>query len=119
VEISEMDPAAATFPRITLRADKRGECRYVAMGTVLVCLPDSSRERISAKCIDVSKSGMRLRMDQRFAPGTTLHVFLGKVCLVGAVQYCRRMGRGFEHGVLIERPSAEAHEITEGQHGRV
>ena len=90
-------PLEATFGK-----ERRREPRYPTHSIALVRPPDPSAARIPAKVLDVSRGGMKLVMSTRFAPGTTLHIFLKQVLVIGEVRHCTAVGARFEHGIFIE-----------------
>lgn len=74
-------------------ADRRKEPRYASGGSARVVVPYVSEpQTFSAHVLDVSKSGMRLRLSAPIAPGTLVQVELKSVVASGEVRHCRKDG---------------------------
>lgn len=72
------------------------------------CTPTDVRVRVGtdtemdARVLDVSTSGVRLRLGTFLKPGTTISFRLKALSIFGAVRYCRPInGRVFDLGIEI------------------
>ena len=84
--------------------DKRKEGRYPTNDPAEVGTVPSSGARVPATVIDVSKSGLRLEVSVPFLAGTRIEIVTSshKLVVFGEVRHCRRVGKVFHVGVLIE-----------------
>jgi hypothetical protein len=106
VEISLPRPQA----RVS-RGDRRRDPRFPTNSSALLrSLNPLGPNRIRAKVLDISKNGMRLRVDTQLHPGMIVHIFLGKTMVIGEIRYCKAVGDGFEHGVAVQDTFLETSE---------
>lgn len=104
--------------RATQVAERRREARYptndpaeiqiLPWSTATVALPST--------IIDVSKSGLRVKLATTLARGIRIEIMVKprRLVIFGSVRYCRRLGPVFHAGVLIEgvafpKPSVGQH----------
>ena len=59
------------------------------------------RRTISAHLVDVSLSGVRIRIDRSVPEGTQVEVLIGDEHVFGVVRYCVPVKEKFDVGVLI------------------
>lgn len=59
------------------------------------------RRTVSAQLIEISLSGLRIRLDHRLSEGTQLEVLIGDEYVFGVVRYCVPTKDKFDAGVLI------------------
>ena len=82
------------------RADPRHPVDEPA--TVKVLNPLQTAPRSPARIVEMSRGGMRLRMNQSLMPGTLLQIrFMGKLALA-EVRYCEPAGEEFYAGVRFQ-----------------
>ena len=75
----------------------------------LVCAPfethvyvDETGTRMRAEIHDVSRSGLRLVMDQPIPVGTAVKVQFTGMIASGEIRFCKPRGEGFEAGMRID-----------------
>ena len=90
--------------RLKTAVERRKEPRLPATGCAVVrSLCPLEQVRFRARVLDISRTGLRFRTRCRYSHGTTVHVFLKAMMIIGEVRYCTGSGDGFEHGVSIEQ----------------
>jgi hypothetical protein len=86
-------------------ADRRVEPRSPAdlPATIKLLNPLQTSERISARVIDYSRGGLRLRVEKSLMPGTLVQVRVGEKLLLGDVRFCSPADGGeFYAGVRLQ-----------------
>jgi hypothetical protein len=61
----------------------------------------SEPQTFSARVLDVSKSGMSLRLSAPIAPGTLVQIELKSVVASGEVRHCRKDGEEYSVGIQL------------------
>jgi len=93
-------PAQAPAQTTERRADPRQPAEQPA--TIKLLNPLHTSERISATVVDISKGGLRLRLDQSLMPGMLVQIRLGEKLLLGEIRYCTPAGDEFHAGVRLQ-----------------
>jgi hypothetical protein len=57
---------------------------------------------LTARVLDVSKEGLRVRLSVRLQPGTTVQIQMERVIVFAEVRYCLQVEWSFEAGVQIQ-----------------
>ena len=84
-------------------ADRRKEPRYGSSGSARVLVPYVSEpQTLSAQVLDVSKSGLRLRLSVPIAPGTLVQIELKSIVASGEVRHCRKDGEEYSVGIQLD-----------------
>jgi len=84
-------------------ADRRKEPRYPSDGSARVLVSFLSEpQTFNARVLDVSKSGMRLKLSAPLAPGTLVQVELKSLVATGAVRHCRKDGEEYSMGIQLD-----------------
>ena len=107
----------ATVPRVDVLPDLSSEIERRTEPRVLVNAPGriksisplmSTGPSIRATIIELSHSGMKIRMNREFQLGELVQVILPDMFYLGTVRHCRKVNEEFEAGIkLTERiPSA-------------
>jgi hypothetical protein len=81
--------------------DRRSESRSSADRVVEVRIMKGMRRTVPAHLIEVSLSGLRIRLDHRVAEGTQVEVLVDEEHVFGVVRYCVPAKDKFDAGVLI------------------
>jgi PilZ domain-containing protein len=82
--------------------ERRRDVRYPTNDRAQVEVLHANIQHLSALVLDVSRSGLRLGIEERIQPGLELKITLPRqVVIFGEVRYCRRVGKEFHAGVLI------------------
>lgn len=91
------------LPSTTVHLEKRRERRYPVNEAVKVRVFPYAAMPISAKILDVSRSGMKLELPTPMSPGTRIEILMPmtKLAVFGDVRYCRKCGEEYHAGVLI------------------
>jgi hypothetical protein len=85
------------------KADRRKEPRYPTDGWASILVPSASAPRtFTARVLDVSKSGLRLRLPVPLEPGTLLQIEMRSVVTTGAVRHCSSDGEHYSVGVQLD-----------------
>ena len=101
-EEREANRAAAAL-RGALFIEKRREARYPTHDPAEVEIVKSEASPIPATVLDVSRSGLRLRLTMAIEKSTEIKITLQRnVVIFGQVRHCRRTGDAFEAGILIQ-----------------
>jgi hypothetical protein len=83
--------------------DRRREPRYPCQDPAEVRLVPGDGSSLPATVVDISRSGLRLRLVVRIPKDAQVEIVLPKqVIIFGEVRYCRRSGENFEVGILIQ-----------------
>jgi hypothetical protein len=102
-------------PRSTHLPERRREARYPTSDPATVDVPYEKIAGLAAMVVDVSRSGLRLQLQQSIGRGMQVRITLSPhVVIVGEVRYCRRAASGFYAGVLVQdssfpEPDADQH----------
>jgi hypothetical protein len=84
--------------------DRRRDARYATNDPAEVEVLHANVRHLSALVLDVSRSGIRLGIQERIAPGSQVKVTMPRqVVIFGEIRYCRRAGARFHAGVLIQQ----------------
>ena len=62
----------------------------------------SEPRTFNARVLDVSKSGMRLKLSAPLTPGTLVQVELKSLVATGAVRHCRKAGEEYSMGIQLD-----------------
>lgn len=86
------------------RAERRGEMRSAAdqEATVKLLHPLQTSGRISARVIETSEGGLKLRLRDAIMPGTLVQIRVAGQLLLGEVRYCTAHSNGFHVGVRLQ-----------------
>jgi hypothetical protein len=84
--------------------DKRRENRFpvVGVGTVHAINP-ALRKRLQALVLDMSRNGMKLRIERALDAGTEIQLLLRDVSVLGTVRYCIPVGDSFHIGIVVQK----------------
>lgn len=94
---------AAAAARGALSIEKRREARYPTNDPAEVQVVNGGTGRSSATVLDVSRSGLRLRLESILNKGAEVKITLQRNLIIfGQIRYCRPLKEGFEAGVRIQ-----------------
>ena len=97
------DATALAAARGALFLEKRREARYPTNDPAELEIMNGAAGRSSATVLDVSKSGLRLKIEFTISRGAEVKIVLQRnVIIFGQIRYCRPFENGFEAGVLIQ-----------------
>lgn len=97
------EATAKSAARGSLFLEKRREARYPTNDPVELEIVKGGTGRHSATVLDVSRSGLRLKLDSSLNRGAEVKITLQKNILIfGQVRYCRPLDGSFDAGVLIQ-----------------
>jgi PilZ domain-containing protein len=83
--------------------DRRREPRYPCQDPAEVRLVPGDGSSLPATVLDISRSGLRLRLVVRIPKNSQVEIVLPKqVIIFGEVRYCRRSGDNFDVGIFIQ-----------------
>ena len=103
------DTATEAAARAALFIEKRREARYPTHDSAEVEFVKEGTERSSATVLDVSRSGLRLKLEFSVDRGSEVKVILqSNVVIFGQIRFCRPFEGGFEVGVLIQEMSQDS-----------
>ena len=95
-------PAKAS-DRGTLFLEKRREARYPTNDPAEVEVINGGTGQFSATVLDVSRSGLRLKLDASINRGAEVKITLQRnIMIFGQIRYCRPLAGNFDVGVLIQ-----------------
>jgi len=85
-------------------AERRKEPRYPTEARAEVTeFGSQGRRHLEARMMNISKSGLRLRLSEPLVPGARVRVHFGEVLAFGEVRWCRDLcGDAFDAGVKID-----------------
>lgn len=84
-------------------SERRSETRAAAdQEATIKLLNPQTAGRISARVIETSGSGLKLRLKDALMPGTLVQIRVGEKLLLGEVRYCNPHSRGFQVGVRLQ-----------------
>jgi hypothetical protein len=96
------DNPAKAATRGTLFLEKRREARYPTNDPAEVEVMNGGVGRFSATVLDVSRSGLRLKLDSSINRGAEVKITLQRnIVIFGQIRYCRPLDGNFDAGVLI------------------
>jgi hypothetical protein len=94
---------AAAAARGALFIEKRREARYPTNDPVEVEMVNGGTGPSPANVLDVSRSGLRLKLESTINKGVEVRITLQRnMVIFGQIRYCRPFDGGFEAGVLIQ-----------------
>jgi hypothetical protein len=94
---------AKTAARGTLFLEKRREARYPTNDPAEVEVISGGVGQFSATVVDVSRSGLRLKLDSSINRGAEVKITLQRnIVIIGQIRYCKPLDGNFDAGVLIE-----------------
>ncbi|HEX6894588.1 MAG TPA: PilZ domain-containing protein [Bryobacteraceae bacterium] len=99
----EKNPKAVVAKTSTTLADRRREARYPCNKAVQVRNLTQNEARLSARIIEISRSGLRLELPAPVTKGSQVEILMSKeVAIFGKVRHCRAVGEKYHAGVQIE-----------------
>ena len=100
---AKVDAKAPVKPPEPSGIERRREPRYPCNDPVMVRVTPGDGNRIPAKLVDVSKSGLRLEIAVPLLKGSEIEIVLSKqIAIFGKIRHCRRSGDNYHAGVLIQ-----------------
>jgi len=97
------DAIAIAANRGALFLEKRREARYPTNDPAEVEVVNGGTGRSTATVLDVSKSGLRLKLASSINKGAEVKITLQRnVVIFGQIRYCRPLDGSFDVGVLIQ-----------------
>lgn len=95
--------AANASARGALFLEKRREARYPTNDPAEVEVVNGGTGQLSATVLDVSRSGLRLKLDSSINRGAEVKITLQRnIVIFGQIRYCRPLDGSFDAGVLIQ-----------------
>jgi hypothetical protein len=95
--------AAKASARGALFLEKRREARYPTNDPAEVEVVSGGAGRFSATVLDVSRSGLRLKVDSSLNRGAEVKITLQRnIVIFGQIRYCKPLDGNFDAGVLIQ-----------------
>lgn len=99
----EKNPKAVVAKTSTMLADRRREARYPCNKAVQVRNLTKNEARLSARIIEISRSGLRLELPAPVTKGAQVEILMSKeVAIFGKVRHCGAVGEKYQAGVQIE-----------------
>jgi hypothetical protein len=96
------ESTAAAAARGALFIEKRREARYPTNDPADVEVVNGGTGRCSATVLDVSRSGLRLKLEISINKGAEVRVTLqSNITIYGQIRYCRPLDGAFDAGILI------------------
>jgi hypothetical protein len=84
-------------------SEKRSEARYATLKTgTLHPLSPAGRESMTAYVIDISKRGMKVRVERAFDIGDKVQVLLTDVIVLGEVRHCCESHGRYHLGLAVK-----------------
>ncbi|MFM2125389.1 MAG: PilZ domain [Acidobacteriota bacterium] len=82
--------------------ERRTEARYPTLktGTIHPVSP-AGRETMTAYVMDISKHGMKVRVERAFEPGDRVQVLLPDLIVLGEVRHCSESHGRFHLGLAV------------------
>ena len=94
---------ATAAARGALFIEKRREARYPTNDPAEVEVVKGGAGHFSATVLDVSRSGLRLKINSSINSGAEVKITLQRnITIFGQIRYCRPLDGGFDTGVLIQ-----------------
>lgn len=85
------------------RAERRHDPRFTTNVAASVhSLNPLTPEYSPAQIVDVSKRGLKLRVQRPIQPGTEIQIRLSRGFVLGEIRYCVQAGSSYVAGVLVE-----------------
>ena len=93
--------------------DRRREARIPTDDpAILQVISPFSSERIAVRVIDVSKSGLQLRLDAPVDPGSAVKIRLKETVLFAEIRHCRQISAGEYRAGLVLQEIISGHEVV-------
>ena len=100
---SKADAELTVLKSPVAEADRRKEPRYPSDGSARVLVPFLFGPlTFNARVVNVSKSGLRLKVSAPLARGTLVQVELGSLVATGTVRHCSRDGKEYSMGIELD-----------------
>jgi hypothetical protein len=97
------DAPSSAANRGALFLEKRREARYPTNDPAELEIVNGTIGRFPATVLDVSKSGLRLKLDSSINKGAEVKITLqSSIVIFGQIRYCRPLDGSFDAGVLIQ-----------------
>jgi PilZ domain len=110
----EMYPNAGSPFSRSRSTERRRDARYPTNDPAEVEVLHVNIQRLAARILDVSRSGLRVGIDERIGHRSQVKIRLpGQMVIFGEVRYCRCVGLGFHAGVLISQVLQAAEQSQE------
>ena len=101
-DVFETDTLTKSLNNLFGAIERRREQRFASDTPVIVYLFNPAfPETASARILDISKSGVRLRMDMQLFPGMEVQILIGNIIAFGEIRYAKPIGVDFDHGVAV------------------
>src|SRR6266699_312810 len=96
-------PIDRTQPNDPPGAEKRREPRFVTNDSAIInSLNSLSQDFTPVQVLDMSKQGLKLRIEQGILIGSEIQVKLKDLFVIGKIRYCLQVGSFFLAGILVE-----------------
>jgi hypothetical protein len=96
-------PIGRTQPNDPPGAEKRREPRFVTNDSAIInSLNSLSQDFTPVQVLDMSKQGLKLRIEQGILIGSEIQVKLKDLFVLGKIRYCVQVGSCFLAGILVE-----------------
>lgn len=96
-------PIDCTQPSNPPGAEKRREPRFITNDPAFMqSLNPLNLGLMSVQVLDVSRQGLKLRIEQRVLTGSEIQVELKDLFVLGLIRYCVPVGSLFLVGILVE-----------------
>src|SRR5713101_2659099 len=96
-------PIDRTQPNNPPGAEKRREPRFVTNDSAIFhSLNTFSLDFTPVQIMDVSRQGMKLRIERQIRTGSEIQVKVKDLFVLGVIRYCIQVGSFFLAGVLVE-----------------
>jgi hypothetical protein len=96
------------------KGEQRQDRRYATDDNAQVTVLPDGEQRLAARILNVSRSGVQVQLDTALEKGTQVEVVItGRASIVGEIRYCLKVGERFRAGVVIYDavfPSTQASE---------
>lgn len=93
--------------------DRRREARIPTDDpAILQVISPFSSERIAVRVIDVSKSGLQLRLDAPVDPGSTVKIRVKETILFAEIRHCRQVSAQEYRAGLVLQEIISGHEVV-------
>lgn len=93
-------PAAAPAGAAAM-LDRRKEPRSYYNEALEITISGVFGRTMTAVLLDLSPSGMRVRLERRLSIGTHIHLTLGEELIFGHIQRCVPVAAGYDAGIVI------------------
>lgn len=102
-KLADLGSRQRGFPLLESGLEKRREPRFATDSTMgLQVLRPLSFERLTGRVVNVSRSGVALRLARPLERGSLIQVRVGNTVLLGEVRHCAKIDNEFAIGVLLE-----------------